>query len=725
MKISDKRLDNFWGKAGTALLPSSLRVLWASEPLPDWIAKELNLPAKSTAAALDESVWQAAGAGMLLERQRNFLLNLVQARRPEIQSLKVFTEPVPYWLDLKELPFSTRTRNCLVSGNLLGESEQLTNITYRRLFDVRAMGVVSILEFACLVEAAVSRASKVQVETTVFSENELLEIISEPWIDQVGAADPRFGDLIPPAPHATVLELLDNLTSGPREDGGLLEQLAQAMPEIQDRLKKIAALPLEQQLEDFLRSLSRFEGERLSALSDRLGWGGSPPITLEEAGKKLGITRERLRQLQEKVLERLKAFSFSPYLPGLDEALKILASAGPISVDAAAALIKSSGTSTRAFHPECLIAIAKACGRTPPISLQTVAKKTIVAATEIPNADEILQVAYRQAHASGASNVREVVAELHSFGGTADADAVRHALTEFSAVQFLEEDWFCHRPENPERDRLRNVTRKILSVASPIELGVIRDGVRREYLYRKHRGIKSWSLIVPPRSVLRAYYEVHPEFIIDENDLVKPAEPLDYRVELALNDAILVDVLRSSPTSVLDRASFAAECERRSMNMNTFSIYLTYSPTIIHLGTDLWSLRGIRVDPAAVEALREANALRPREKRILDHGWTPDGNLWLATRIPGAHIPNVVVGIPSAIRSYLIGRQFDARDEDDVSHGTIRINDEGASYGFSPFLRQRGADEGDILITEFDLSSGNALLRLGDDEILEEMSPEF
>jgi hypothetical protein len=124
---------------------------------------------------------------------------------------------------------------------------------------------------------------------------------------------------------------------------------------------------------------------------------------------------------------------------------------------------------------------------------------------------------------------------------------------------------------------------------------------------------------VPPRSVLRAYYQAHPEFEIDDSDLVKPTEPLDYRVELALNDTILVDVLRSSPASVLDRASFAAECERRSMNMNTFGIYLTYSPVILHLGTDIWSLRGIRVDPAAIEAVCAANALRQREKRIAAH----------------------------------------------------------------------------------------------------------
>ena len=58
---------------------------------------------------------------MLSDRQRNFVLNLVQARRSEIQSLPVFKQQPPYWLDMKELPFSTRTRNCLVVGGLLGE----------------------------------------------------------------------------------------------------------------------------------------------------------------------------------------------------------------------------------------------------------------------------------------------------------------------------------------------------------------------------------------------------------------------------------------------------------------------------------------------------------------------------------------------------------------------------------------------------------------------------
>ena len=161
------------------------------------------------------------------------------------------------------------------------------------------------------------------------------------------------------------------------------------------------------------------------------------------------------------------------------------------------------------------------------------------------------------------------------------------------------------------------------------------------------------------------------------------------------------------------------------MNVNTFNIYLTYSPVILHLGTDVWSLRGVRVDPAAVEAVQKANAVRQKEKRVLDHSWTPGGQLWLAARIPPAHdAANLVVNVPGAIRHYLSGRQFDATDEDGVSHGLVRLMTRSVLW-FWPLPTAAGADAGDILIAEFDLAKNVALLRLGDDELLDEMSPEI
>jgi hypothetical protein len=96
----------------------------------------------------------------------------------------------------------------------------------------------------------------------------------------------------------------------------------------------------------------------------------------------------------------------------------------------------------------------------------------------------------------------------------------------------------------------------------------------------------------------------------------------------------------------------------------------------------------------------------------------------LAARLPAIYGGNLVFGIPGAIRRYLSGRQFSVADEYGIPHGTVRVNEEGTSYGFASFLRHSGADEGDVLVAEFDLLAGSALLRLGDDELLEEMNPE-
>ena len=172
---------------------------------------------------------------------------------------------------------------------------------------------------------------------------------------------------------------------------------------------------------------------------------------------------------------------------------------------------------------------------------------------------------------------------------------------------------------------------------------------------------------------------------------------------------------------MVDRRTFLRECLSRGINENTFGIYTTYSPIIEHPGVGLWQLRGVRVDPAAVEAIREQNALRPRESRLEDFGWSPGGQLWVAWTRPTLST-NSVFGVPSAIKRYLCNRSFPAQPKDvDRNTGKISINDDGTSYGYAPFLRYIGADEGDILLAEFDLANSQVCLSISDDQMIEEV----
>jgi len=339
------------------------------------------------------------------------------------------------------------------------------------------------------------------------------------------------------------------------------------------------------------------------------------------------------------------------------------------------------------------------------------------------SAPELMTIVQRQCGASGVTNLEEMLAEARSRNLKVKEKDLTQLLNIIDEFEFLDDQWIWHPKGKLERNRLRNVTRRMLSVTSRISVSSLREGVRREYTYRRSRGLGTWPLLVPPKHILSRFYEQHAEFSVDEFGYVESTEPLSFQIELQFNEQVLVEVFRSTPAGVLDRSGCANGCIKRGMNQNTFNLYMTYSPVVEHLGTDLWTLRGSQVDPAAVQALRDANAMKPPVKRVLDHGWNESGSLWVAVRIPQL-FTSFVFGIPAAIRHLLDARSFKAVDENNSDFGTIRILDDGTSIGYGKFLRQRGADENDVLVVFFDLIGDKAELRLGNDEILESLDPE-
>jgi hypothetical protein len=61
---------------------------------------------------------------------------------------------------------------------------------------------------------------------------------------------------------------------------------------------------------------------------------------------------------------------------------------------------------------------------------------------------------------------------------------VRQSLSSEGNFEFLNDDWFWATDLKYSRNRLHNVTRKILSIASPQNVLTIRDGIRRAYRWR-------------------------------------------------------------------------------------------------------------------------------------------------------------------------------------------------------------------------------------------------
>ncbi|MCG3776140.1 MAG: RNA polymerase sigma factor RpoS [Nitrospira sp.] len=709
-----------WGARGCPLLPESLRLLWAEEPLPPWLANDLGLPTQAKVLSLNSDAWQTFPGDALPDQVQSYLVTLVRSRMTEISGVQVFVRHWPPSLASDELPWSVRTRNRLREAGILGDNNRLSQVTFGDLFSLRAMGTMSVLDFACVAEGAFFSSRTAGPDTLTDHGQTLLEAIEQEWAAQISSQDPRFAELLPVS-NRTIFENVEHFTAEP-EDPPIDEmQLARSLPLVETRLKLLSVSSLDAALSDFVGKVSGASGDRLKALVRRLGCDGQAPATLEDSATLLSVTRERMRQIQKRFSDRLPTHAV--YMPQLDAAIRILLAAAPIGLEEGARLLRDAGVSSVPFHPKSILAAAEFCHRPQPFEIDSSLSKPRVVVERLFELEKAsISVAYRQANASGATNIQEVGAELAARGIKVGEAQLRGVLAVAPGIEFLEADWFWDKSGIPDRNRLRNITRKMLSVASPISVAELREGVQRNYRIRRIRGLSSWPLATPPRAVLQAFYQAHPEFTVTSSGMVSSIERLDYRTELSPTEAVLHSVLRSSPATLLDRYSFGQSCLSQGMNPYTFSQHLSMSPIITHIGTDMWSLRGLRIDPAAIEALKDANAAKPHEKRVLDHGWTADGSLWIAARLP-ERTSHFVLGIPGPIRRLVIGKDFAATDEHNVASGTVRVNDEGTSYGYSPFLSRKGADENDLLLVSFDLSASRCTLRVIDDEELEQISP--
>src|SRR5215208_123397 len=129
----------------------------------------------------------------------------------------------------------------------------------------------------------------------------------EPTIEEL-AAESGF----PPERVANLLELVEEPISletpvgdGESLYGDLIEDTTTAQPE--------AATALELRHDELVQALSHLDARLGRVLSLRFGLDGDQPKTLEEVGALLGITRERVRQLETRALRELRQSA-----PGLE-----------------------------------------------------------------------------------------------------------------------------------------------------------------------------------------------------------------------------------------------------------------------------------------------------------------------------------------------------------------------------------------------------------------------
>lgn len=409
---------------------------------------------------------------------------------------------------------------------------------------------------------------------------ELVAAAGEEWAGRLRCDDPRVSDVVP-AFDGSFTELIEHALGNP--DDWRAQNIAKALPAVRERVAEMASLPVDTALIELLRASGNSERATRIAAS-RLGWASGTRRTLQSVGDEFSITRERVRQVVDSASGRIR----STYVPQVAAAIRAITEAAPIAADEASQILVERGMSTVPLQPKPLASAGRLLGYEVTFALDSSMGVQFVLAGGDADLRPVLRVARHLTGRLGLANVAAVESTLRREGRGYTAESITKVLSSSGKVDFLGDGWFWMPGTPPAKNRLRNVTRHILSVAPRLHVSDVYEGVRRRYRFL---GIRD----MPPSSVVAQLYEVHPEVILDADGFLTSVEPLDYRSVLGKSEQVLVDVLNAAPGGVMDRVDFEGAAIERGVSRGTFNAYTSYSPVLDHPARRLWCVRG-RVD---------------------------------------------------------------------------------------------------------------------------------
>jgi hypothetical protein len=465
----------------------------------------------------------------------------------------------------------------------------------------------------------------------------------------------------------------------------------------------ISASSLERAVDELMR-WARVPESRRPALAARFGWPDGRRRTLQQAGDMVGLTRERIRQIEARFQRRVRG---RLRLPVFERALATVRAMVPTTAEKAASALVEGGLAHGPVHPGALLRLASTVGLEPGlevVELPPVGEVVVAAGTTGASLRGVASELKRSARPFGFIHLdlaRQVVAQALGERRVAAFD-----VATVGAVA-LGGGWFYLKTDS--REPAVRLLQDMLAVAGgELRADEARDGFARRLRWRASAGHHAQAGWYPSEEALLGLARLKPELFRVEGDRIVSLEPLDWRSRLAGAERVMVEVLHAAPGRVLPRDDFEREVVARGLKANTFGVYSSYSPFVKDLGTGLWGLRGVDPDPFEVERLRRRATRRRRQ--IAGWRWLPTGALRVEVRLHRRS--SLVVGLPNPARPYLSGRSFEVRLPSGERGGKVRIDDGGTSWGYGPALTRLGADEGDLIFADFDLASKVVVISL-------------
>lgn len=475
-------------------------------------------------------------------------------------------------------------------------------------------------------------------------------------------------------------------------------------------------LTLEQELGQLFDRLAEGTPNGLKALRLRLGFTGAPPLTLIAAGNTVGLTRERVRQIEVKFMKAVR--KVEPSTPVLDEALQAVGEILPATEAEVEHLLMEKGFTKEGFSFASLRSAVRVLGKATVLHRRKKPVKEIVAKKSVSELPQ--RFVFSQARGLilrwGASTFEVLLAELaRGRRGELDPALVRRYLAAMPSFEWLddEQEWFWVK-NAPPRNRLLDQIEKIVSIAgsisSSIDVGELRAGLGRQPRMEGFR---------PPREVLARLCVQSDRYRREGDRILQAGEHHSWGFLLGPSlERRMVIALIEHGYVVRDEDLERAVTSKWGINHSNYESLLKSSPEFARYAPGVYGIRGARVKPAQVKALIPP---RLQNQRLLDHRWDEDGRAWLAYHISSAMLRNGVLNLPSSFRGRVTG-SYPLTSERGSEIGTLQVTDNQIQE-LGPFFRRWGVEAGDYILFNLDRDRGVAMATAGGEEVLLRFQP--
>jgi hypothetical protein len=471
------------------------------------------------------------------------------------------------------------------------------------------------------------------------------------------------------------------------------------------------ALTLEQELGQLFDRLAEGTPVGLKALRLRLGFTGAPPLTLAAAGDTVGLTRERVRQIEVKFMKAVR--KVEPSTPVLDEALQAVSGILPATEGEVERLLMERGFTKEGFSFTSLRSAVRVLGKATVLHRRKKPIKEIVAKKSVSELPQ--RFVFSQARGLtlrwGASTFDVLLAEIAK-GRTGEHDPalVRRYLEAMPSFEWLddEQEWFWVK-NAPPRNRLMDQIEKIVSIAvsisGSIDVGELRAGLGRQPRMEGFR---------PPREVLARLCVQSDRYRREGDRILQAGEHPSWGFLLGPSlERRMVIALVEHGYAMRDEDLEQAVTSKWGINHSNYESLLKSSPEFARYAPGVYGIRGARVKPAQVKALVPP---RLQSQRLLDHRWDEDGRAWLGYKISTTMLRNGVLPLPASFRRRVIG-SYSLTSERGSVIGALVITDSQIQE-LGPFFRRWGIEAGDYVLINLDLERGVAMATAGGEEVL-------